>query len=348
MHIILSAAISADGYLDDMADTPLTFSSREDIEDVHALRAMSDAILVGANTYRNDNPSLTVRHGNTDIQPAKIVMTRSGNLNRNTRFFTEGAAEKIVLTSGDPCDHLKDIATIIPFDGSAHDATCQLQAHGIKTLMIEGGAQIQQYFLDADAIDEIRLSKNQHIIVNDPRAPAFPQHALPSATVMREQTCGQNSVTWHATAKNIDQTLLRHAVAQAEKSPAADRYRVGCVIADTHHRIISTGFTQETDATCHAEQAAIDKALKNGFDLTGCAIYSSMEPCSKRASASKSCSERIIDAKFKKVVYAYREPAIFVDCEGHAMLEKAGLTVIENTVFAPLVIRQNGHLLSGA
>ena len=57
---------------------------------------------------------------------------------------------------------------------------------------------------------------------------------------------------------------------------------------------------------------------------------------------------KIIDAKFKKVVYAYREPAIFVDCEGHAMLEKAGLTVIENTVFAPLVIRQNAHLLSGA
>ena len=189
-----------------------------------------------------------------NIQPAKIVMTRSGNLDRNTRFFTEGAAEKIVLTSGDPCDHLKDIATIIPFDGSAHDATCQLQAHGIKTLMIEGGAQIQQYFLDAGTIDEIRLSK---IGISSWMIRARLSAARASVrTVVREQTAARTA-SWHATAKTSTRPccgMPSHKLKKPSSRPVSRRLRH----RDAHHRIIGQD-PQETDATCHAEQAAIDK-----------------------------------------------------------------------------------------
>ena len=61
MYILLSCAISLDGYLDDASDERLVLSNAADLDRVDAVRAGVDAILVGANTVRNDNPRLSVR-----------------------------------------------------------------------------------------------------------------------------------------------------------------------------------------------------------------------------------------------------------------------------------------------
>ncbi|MGH3207986.1 MAG: dihydrofolate reductase family protein, partial [Trebonia sp.] len=51
-HTILSCAVSIDGYLDDTARDRLILSGPEDLDEVDALRAAADAILVGAGTIR--------------------------------------------------------------------------------------------------------------------------------------------------------------------------------------------------------------------------------------------------------------------------------------------------------
>ncbi|MBC7309298.1 MAG: dihydrofolate reductase family protein, partial [Tetrasphaera sp.] len=60
-YTVLSCAISLDGYLDDVSGTRLVLSNQADLDRVDAVRAASDAILVGAGTVRADNPRLAVR-----------------------------------------------------------------------------------------------------------------------------------------------------------------------------------------------------------------------------------------------------------------------------------------------
>ncbi|WP_203949956.1 dihydrofolate reductase family protein, partial [Planotetraspora thailandica] len=59
-YVLLSAAVSVDGYLDDAGPERLLLSSGEDFDRVDAVRADVDAILLGATAVRRDNPRLLV------------------------------------------------------------------------------------------------------------------------------------------------------------------------------------------------------------------------------------------------------------------------------------------------
>ena len=61
MRVTLSAAVTADGYMDDDSPRRLIISTPGDWEEVYRLRAAHDAILAGAETLRRDDPSLLVR-----------------------------------------------------------------------------------------------------------------------------------------------------------------------------------------------------------------------------------------------------------------------------------------------
>ena len=60
-YTLLSCGMSIDGYIDTATDERLVLSNDADLDRVDAVRAHSDAILVGGATLRNDNPRLLVR-----------------------------------------------------------------------------------------------------------------------------------------------------------------------------------------------------------------------------------------------------------------------------------------------
>ena len=60
-YVLLSCAVTMDGYIDDTTDERLLLSNDADFDRVDAVRATCDAILIGANTIRRDNPRLVVR-----------------------------------------------------------------------------------------------------------------------------------------------------------------------------------------------------------------------------------------------------------------------------------------------
>lgn len=121
MKLFASVATTADGYLDDASDRRLIISSPEDLREVQRLRAEYDAILVGAETVRRDDPSLTLRDAEARArriarglppEPAKVTLTVSGDLDPRARFFTEGSGRKIVL-SARPLPALESVAAVI-------------------------------------------------------------------------------------------------------------------------------------------------------------------------------------------------------------------------------------------
>lgn len=60
-HVLLSVTTSVDGYTADTSESRLLLSNQDDFDRVDEVRAGVDAILVGANTIRRDNPRLLVR-----------------------------------------------------------------------------------------------------------------------------------------------------------------------------------------------------------------------------------------------------------------------------------------------
>jgi pyrimidine deaminase RibD-like protein len=137
---------------------------------------------------------------------------------------------------------------------------------------------------------------------------------------------------------------LREAIELSRRCPpSATAFSVGAVVVDAEGTALSTGYSRETGPRTHAEEAALAK-LGDRPRLGGATMYSSLEPCSVRKSSPLSCTRLIIDAGIPRVVFAYREPAVFVDCEGGEILAAAGVTVIELDALADEVRSVNAHL----
>jgi len=141
---------------------------------------------------------------------------------------------------------------------------------------------------------------------------------------------------------------MRLAVSLAGQCPPSDTaFSVGAVIVDAEGAELSRGFSREGgDPVVHAEESALGKLAPGEPRLAGATIYSTLEPCSQRKSRSRTCTELIIAAGLRRVVIAWREPALFVaDGQGCELLSRAGLAVTELPQFAAGAIAPNRHLI---
>lgn len=143
-----------------------------------------------------------------------------------------------------------------------------------------------------------------------------------------------------------DRRWLAHAVELSRLCPTSATFRVGSVIVDGDGEVVAEGFSHDVDAVCHAEESALLRAAGDER-LATATIYSTLEPCSRRASRPRTCTQLILDAGIPRVVFAMREPAIFVDCEGAELLRAAGVTVVEMPELTDLVRAANIHVLKG-
>ncbi len=138
------------------------------------MRDACDAIVVGAETIRRDNPSLSTK---TDerrkkrlgkglkAEPIKVTLTRSGLLAPEAKFFTDGDGQKIVYCPPEAEKALRDklgkVAEIVSVTGTAPlvaQAVADLERRGVRTLMVEGGTEILTQFLSAGLADELRVA----------------------------------------------------------------------------------------------------------------------------------------------------------------------------------------------
>lgn len=171
-RVLLSCATSIDGFLDDRTDRRLVLSGAEDLDRVDAVRAASDAILVGAATVRADDPRLLVRSAarraareaaGLPADPARVVLTGSGRLDPGARVFTVGGGERLVYCPATRLPGavaaLGGAATVVA-GGDPLDlprVLADLRGRGVRRLMVEGGGEIHTAFLSAGLVDELHL-----------------------------------------------------------------------------------------------------------------------------------------------------------------------------------------------
>ena len=142
---------------------------------------------------------------------------------------------------------------------------------------------------------------------------------------------------------------MQLAVALAGECPPSETaFSVGAVIVDAHGRELARGFSREGgDPLVHAEEAALGKLSPGDPRLAGATVYSTLEPCSERQSRPLTCTQLIIAAGVRRVVIAWREPALFVaDARGYELLSGAGVAVDELPEFAAEAIAPNRHLVA--
>lgn len=126
--------------------------------------------------------------------------------------------------------------------------------------------------------------------------------------------------------------------------PSATAYAVGAIVVGGDGQVLATGHSRESDPHDHAEEAALAKIPAGDPRLALATIYSSLEPCTTRASRPRGCTELILAAGIRRVVFAWREPELFADCTGAETLRAAGAEVVELPELAALVREVNAHL----
>ncbi|GLW64231.1 hypothetical protein Arub01_24750 [Actinomadura rubrobrunea] len=183
----------------------------------------------------------------------------------------------------------------------------------------------------------------------DGAAPPAPPPAPPAAAARRG-----DDLRWLALACDL----------AAQCPPSATAFSVGAVIVDADGRELARGFSRETDPQAHAEETALAKigaVLWTGSEWTGrgrtgpdprtrerlrgATIYSSLEPCGRRLSRPRTCAELILAAGIRRVVFAWREPPLFVEGEGVELLRARGAQVVELPELAARAREPNAHLL---
>ncbi|WP_323188166.1 dihydrofolate reductase family protein [Streptomyces sp. NBC_00237] len=185
-YVVLSAAMSVDGYLDDTSPERLLLSNADDFDRVDQVRAESDAILIGATTMRKDNPRLLVNSDKRRAQrvadgkpefPLKVTVTRTGDLSADLKFWHHGGG-KLVVTVDDAVGKVRatlgDLADVVSVGPELDWGLVleELGRRGVRRLMVEGGGTIHTQLMAADLADEMHLAVAP-LLVGQADAPKF-------------------------------------------------------------------------------------------------------------------------------------------------------------------------------
>ena len=161
--VTLKVALTLDGYIAQPDGTARWITGPEARRWVHQLRGEHDAVLVGAETIRRDNPRLTPREVFAFHPPLRLILSRSLQFPPNPQVF-QTPPETVVIT-----DHPEPPALPVPVWRVDSLETPEpllktLAEHGIQSVLVEGGARVFSWFLNHQAFDRLILIYNPRVL----------------------------------------------------------------------------------------------------------------------------------------------------------------------------------------
>jgi diaminohydroxyphosphoribosylaminopyrimidine deaminase/5-amino-6-(5-phosphoribosylamino)uracil reductase len=163
-YIILKWAQSADGFIAPLSKEnrqPVWISNSNSRQLVHKWRTEEQAILVGTQTVLDDNPKLTARDW-PGANPIRIVMDQHARIPKTSAIFNS-EAETLIISQNN-----------IDFsDNIAKQIADFLYHKNIQSVIIEGGCQTLQTFIDENCWNEARVFTGKIQLVEGISAPQF-------------------------------------------------------------------------------------------------------------------------------------------------------------------------------
>ncbi len=162
--VILKSAMSLDGRIAARSGDSKWITNERSRAFAHKIRSRVDAIIVGGNTARIDNPSLSARVGKKIYYPIRVVVTNTGMLPPDLALFS-GPGQSIVACSSEAnLDSLKKLneagARVMTVNGpngcfSMKDMLTQLGEMGCLSVLIEGGGEVAASALEERVVDKV-------------------------------------------------------------------------------------------------------------------------------------------------------------------------------------------------
>ena len=158
-YVILKWAQTKNGFLARGNYDSKWISNTKSRQLVHKWRSEEDAILVGFNTAKYDNPSLTVRDWK-GRNPVRVVVDDQLALSNDLHLY-DGSVKTFVLNTQK--DAVSANVIYIKYDGTVWDLLNRLVASNIQSLIVEGGTNTLKSFIDTELWDEARVfTSNQN------------------------------------------------------------------------------------------------------------------------------------------------------------------------------------------
>ena len=181
-------AQSLDGYIATARGQSQWISGPEDVAHTHRLRALFDAVIVGAGTVRADDPQLTTRLVDGP-NPVRVVLDADRRLGSDYRVFGEGPPTLLICASdtGNGADRLGRAEIVrLPRGGAGIEPATILDclaARGLHRVFIEGGGVTISRFLAAGVLDRLHVTVAPVLMGGG--IPAFPLPAVEDLAVSR-------------------------------------------------------------------------------------------------------------------------------------------------------------------
>ena len=178
---------SLDGFIATHAGDSQFVTGRENILHLHRMRALCDAVVVGAGTVAADDPQLNTRHV-PGPNPMRVVFDPARRLSPEYRVFSDGLAPTLYACAQSlvaPGETRVGSATIVPLDDEDDVSVGQLmrllRERGCRRIFVEGGGVTVSAFLEANLLDRLHVAIAP-LIIGDGR----PAIRLPARAALSE------------------------------------------------------------------------------------------------------------------------------------------------------------------
>jgi diaminohydroxyphosphoribosylaminopyrimidine deaminase / 5-amino-6-(5-phosphoribosylamino)uracil reductase len=178
-------AQSLDGRIATMSGASHWISGHEDIVHTHRLRALFDAVVVGAGTVRADDPQLTTREVEGP-SPVRVVLDTDRRLDGRYRVFNEGPETLLLCAADAPGEDCVGNAPVLRLPRASEGldiaaVLAALAARGLRRIFVEGGGITVSRFLAAGALDRLHVTIAPLLIGS-----GIPAITLPEAATLSE------------------------------------------------------------------------------------------------------------------------------------------------------------------
>jgi len=199
--VIVKCAATLDGRIATKTGDSKWVSGKESRETVHRLRHAVDAIMVGVNTVKIDDPSLTTRlAGEKGVDPGRIILDTQLSVPENAKVLQLDSSADTTLVVGPSISEAKknrterDGVRIIrsPLKNGVIDLSRlmdALGASGITSLLVEGGARVIASALQQQIVDKVIFFYAPKILAGDDGVPIC---RGPGAALMRDSILLKN------------------------------------------------------------------------------------------------------------------------------------------------------------
>lgn len=206
--VTLKLAVSLEGAIADGTGTTSRVTGPAARRYAHHLRAGHDAVAVGLNTVRVDDPQLTVREAPSPrVPPARVVFSRTGRLSLASTLANSLRQGRVIVTAegiDTGYEHaLREAGVEVLVAPDLGECLVQLRERGVRSLLVEGGAVIAGTLWEAGLVDRLVLVQAPVVFgrgaLNGFAAfPASTADAAPRLRVVTREVLGDDMATTYA------------------------------------------------------------------------------------------------------------------------------------------------------